>query len=111
MFYSQRKLKEVELGDVTLCIKPYDCYQQIEYLELANETINDRKKLPKLCIWCFENVIVDIKNLADDEGNIIDYKSFDKNELVSGLSVGYINAIVDKVYEACRVSDDNKKKL
>lgn len=110
MFYSRRKLKEIELGNVTLCIKPYDCYQQIEYLEMANETITNKKALPKLCVWCLENVIVDIKGLTDDEGEPIDYASFDKTELVAGFTIGYINAIIDKVYEACHVSEDIKKK-
>lgn len=110
MFYNKRNPKKVTLGDLVLHIKPFDCYQQIEYLELAGETLTDKKKLPELCIWCMNHLILDIENLVDDEGNAIDYKSFDKTELVSGLTIGNINAILDSVYSACKISDEHKKK-
>lgn len=109
MIWCSRKPIKKEIDGVILTITPLSSIQQIEFFEIIDEIQTDAKAICKATEWIFSHCVTDIQGLTDELGNPIKMGDISARDLVHGLHVGYLRAIIDAVIEAGKVDEVIKK--
>lgn len=108
MIFNTRKIRQVEIEGVTFHFKTLDCYQQIEFTEMVPR-LSDPKAIPEIVIWVFNNLIVKIEGLTDEENNDVIFSDIESTELVKGFNLSALRKIIDETIKLFNVSYDLKK--
>jgi hypothetical protein len=114
MIWNSRKPVEKEIDGAAFTIKPFTAAEQAEFLERQQKTPDGLKERVKAIYgvfeWILETCVTDIKNLNDESGGDVDYKSVPKREIAEGFGVGDFTNICNALAEINAVPEEAKKK-